>query len=492
MGVGNFSKVNCNIMMKNREEKTTCKNESSKQQLGIVLNRMYAGQYLEHNLGHEVINFFRADDGNHYLYLNAKGDFASEHVGKIGYMFLVKYHAPGVVEVVGMATGLEDVYKPENCKGLKSDNVQVGGELKYGGVSLSSLFQGFQQQNIFVTYKAAKVYVPVRRIFIQFANAAKTQLQQAGNLSSDSTHVFSKQEPMVVSLTALNQAKTSLKQYIYPSNSHLKGCDDYGVLYRSLIARCNDPELWQEYDGNIQKKSVAQRQPSLFDICQIQDNENCISNALAYFMMDKKYRELWKKFFKTKGIDHLDGSYWVEREYDISSVTKELNDAQDAIQNVFTGRIDLLLVDNVGDNLVVIENKIKSGVNSIAAKNLSKSNSEGVDSVYVNQLFRYDAFSKHVTNKETNCTFKHIYKYVLAPNYNIPEIPEALQEEYTILTYKDLHEYLIDNEVRKEWCEDTNFSAFVEAIRKHTYAYIGDYLRNEMEEIFMRKMSGSC
>ena len=91
-------------MMKNREEKTTCKNESSKQQLGIVLNRMYAGQYLEHNLGHEVINFFRADDGNHYLYLNAKGDFASEHVGKIGYMFLVKYHAPGVVEVVGTAT----------------------------------------------------------------------------------------------------------------------------------------------------------------------------------------------------------------------------------------------------------------------------------------------------------------------------------------------------------------------------------------------------
>ena len=89
----------------------------------------------------------------------------------------------------------------------------------------------------------------------------------------------------------------------------------------------------------------------------------------------------------------------------------------------------------------------------------------------------------------------HVQTYLqvcLAPNYNIPEIPEALQEEYTILTYKDLHEYLIDNEVRKEWCEDTNFSAFVEAIRKHTYAYIGDYLRNEMEEIFMRKMSGSC
>ena len=61
-------------------------------------------------------------------------------------MFLVKYHAPGVVEVVGMATGLEDVYKPENCKGLKSDNVQVGGELKYGGVSLSRYFKDFNSK----------------------------------------------------------------------------------------------------------------------------------------------------------------------------------------------------------------------------------------------------------------------------------------------------------------------------------------------------------
>ena len=44
----------------------------------IVINRMYVGDYLNSNLGHEVINMFTADDGKHYLYLNAYGSFASQ------------------------------------------------------------------------------------------------------------------------------------------------------------------------------------------------------------------------------------------------------------------------------------------------------------------------------------------------------------------------------------------------------------------------------
>ena len=46
---------------------------------GIVLNRMYTGSYLSSNLGHEVINMFQDDQGKHYLYLNAKGNYANMH-----------------------------------------------------------------------------------------------------------------------------------------------------------------------------------------------------------------------------------------------------------------------------------------------------------------------------------------------------------------------------------------------------------------------------
>ena len=36
----------------------------------IILNRMYAGSYLEEHIGHEVINLFKADDGSNYIYVN--------------------------------------------------------------------------------------------------------------------------------------------------------------------------------------------------------------------------------------------------------------------------------------------------------------------------------------------------------------------------------------------------------------------------------------
>ena len=57
---------------------------------------MYVGDYLDSNLGHEVINLFKADNGNHYIYLNATGNFAKEHSGKIGYMLFVKYYDKGL------------------------------------------------------------------------------------------------------------------------------------------------------------------------------------------------------------------------------------------------------------------------------------------------------------------------------------------------------------------------------------------------------------
>lgn len=78
---------------------------------GIVLNRMYVGDYLMSNLGHEVINLYQADNGCNYIYLNSTGDFVKAHQGRVEYMLFVKYYGKGEVEVIGMAKGLEDVYK---------------------------------------------------------------------------------------------------------------------------------------------------------------------------------------------------------------------------------------------------------------------------------------------------------------------------------------------------------------------------------------------
>ena len=41
----------------------------------IIINRMYAGGYLTEgeNIGHEIINLFRSDNGDNYLWLNSGG-----------------------------------------------------------------------------------------------------------------------------------------------------------------------------------------------------------------------------------------------------------------------------------------------------------------------------------------------------------------------------------------------------------------------------------
>ena len=189
---------------------------------GIVLNRMYVGDYIVSNLGHEVINLYQADNGEHYIYLNSTGDFVKAHQGRIGYMLFVKYYGKGEVEVIGKAEGLEDVYasNPE-IKQKQIDFIRSEGGITYGGASILDIFKGSEQQNVFITYKAQKVYESRsdRRIFIRFYNE--------NNESCTCRH-----EPgdVVISLQGYRQAKASLKQYIYPdgtynvASSHLIPC----------------------------------------------------------------------------------------------------------------------------------------------------------------------------------------------------------------------------------------------------------------------------
>lgn len=49
----------------------------------IILNRMYVGGYLGENIGHEVINLMKPDEGDdYYIYINARGDLREEFITK--------------------------------------------------------------------------------------------------------------------------------------------------------------------------------------------------------------------------------------------------------------------------------------------------------------------------------------------------------------------------------------------------------------------------
>lgn len=445
---------------------------------GIVLNRMYVGDYLASNLGHEIINLYQADNGGNYIYLNSSGDFVKAHQGQIGYMLFVKYYGFGEVEVIGMATGLKDVYCADQqftgkYKGInqvifdkQQQFVESEGGISYGGVSIFDIFGEAGQQSVFITYKAGKVYVPRegKRLFIRFhvADATKYPVHESSDI--------------VVTLDGYQQAKASLKQYIYPNGTYSGDLakqnveekrEDY-VRIRSMLI--DDNSLWQETNNRVDDEEldcVNERKVTLFDICQIQNDENKFSNALAYFML--QYRALWGEFFRRYNLE-LGDNFTVARE--------ESSKIEDGKYNhkkfPSGGRIDLLV--RTGNELVIIENKIKSDINSI------EEDCEG------KQLRRYYNYAVWLSkNKECDDYRKTPHFFILTPKYNIPVIEDAeMKELYTIITYADVYEYLTGK--YNEFRNDSNFVAFYEAMYRHTHDNVNDYLYHEMQEKFFRRI----
>ena len=87
----------------------------------------------------------------------------------------------------------------------------------------------------------------------------------------------------------LNQAKTSLKQYIDETTP-----DDFFALQAFL----SDSTLWGEKVEGVEDSKVEIRATNFFDICGIADSELAFSNALAYFM--RKYPSLVVEFIRKK------------------------------------------------------------------------------------------------------------------------------------------------------------------------------------------------
>lgn len=450
--------------------------DNEQKKSGIVLNRMYVGDYLSSNLGHEVINLYQADNGGHYIYLNATGNFEEEHKDMVNFMLFVKYHGIAEVEVIGMACGLKDVYQAsqKNTKKYGGINKEIfapqkefaqkEGGITYFGVSIFDIFNDAEQQNVFITYKAEKVYIPKdKRLFIRFRceNKDKCPKHDANDI--------------VIELSGYQQAKTSLKQYIYEDGTNKDGTqdvedkkEDYFKIRKMLI---DNKDLWKESNNSVNNEALKKahiQNISLFDICKIQNDENKFSNALAYFMLRPKYHDLWNEFFKKFDIE-LGDKYTITREESAKIPDK----SYDHKNNPNGGRIDLLI--RTEKHLIVIENKIKSDINSVESDGDGK------------QLLRYYNYVKWLTeNEKSQDKGKKCVFVVLTPKYNIPTIDGKMKTAYKVITYQDLYDFLSDH--KRVFDNDDNFTAFHEAMYRHTRDNVNDYLSYEMQEKFFTRI----
>ena len=417
----------------------------------IVLNRMYAGSYLSTHLGHEVINMFQADNGKHYLYLNSKGNL--EETGACATEMLLVMHVGGKrVEVIGLAKELKPVAGaqcslPRNLTTINSSVLEKQreyilneeknkegdeGGIHYGGVPLLDLFGTGGQQNVYVSYEVGEnnFFVPNGRLFLCFDEKEA-------------------QDEDII-LNEHNFASTSLRQFIQEGNKD----------YEELISVIENKDMWHVCNEKVVRGTYTPHDISLFDICKIRHNENCFSDALAYFM--EKYPELWAGFFRVLGIS-LNDNFAVSREVDAKINSEKYNENTG-------GRIDLLLSDD--NSLIVIENKVKSDINKI----------ERDFGVNQDQLDRYENFIKYLISN--NKVKQKQYKlFVLAPDYSKLNIGN--DKEFKLLKYSQICNYLKD---KIGVLSDDDFKAFYYAMRRNSFEYESLCLYDDMKNLFYSRI----
>ena len=117
--------------------------------IAIILNHMFTGNYLDKNIGHEIINLFADDYGRNFIYLCKDGKFNRNDID-IENSVVIQVRRPkdktGTLEVISVA------------KGLKL--VNESNYFKYEPVSILSSEEEIDKKtaNISPTYRGKLVY----------------------------------------------------------------------------------------------------------------------------------------------------------------------------------------------------------------------------------------------------------------------------------------------------------------------------------------------
>ena len=600
-------------------------NNHEENKKGIVLNRMYTGSYLSTNLGHEVINMFQADNGKHYLYLNAKGNYDGKNVGEIDDMLLVRYVGENKVEILAWASGLTPVpgtnmpYSKfdRNCQIRKFQDAICGKSdgqgleelkekwenecsskdgIKYGKANLIDIFGEAEQQNIYITYRAEKFQTPGLRLFLEFVDELNFWNPSAKDNNVDDTfylpghllgkttlHQFIGDEPYSInntswntliekledieSLTDLEKKETDYKKngLRYKRLKHILDIkkDNPNILNKEIKEKIENDinekrkdsceklkswlknkKIWEDSSKKIEESDLKNYKPrkiSLFDIVpKLQRDENCFSDILKHFM--NRDKAAWKGILENLCENTNIGEIReIVREKD-ATIGKKKTDIVSADSN--GGRIDLLI--RTEHAYVVIENKIKSDINS--------KKSDGIDE---NQLKRYHDYVKYciigdyienllANNKkeelekrykqiqpsvllnfeELEKRYKQIqpsdllnfeeevkyvygilseplpeinaYFFVLAPDYNMPDKGLLEKHGYKALYYSalvgkdndvnDPDVVKLMNKYNDHNQNDDLWSAFYEAMKRHSYSTENQSLYEDMKDTFFARI----
>ena len=371
----------------------------------ILINQLFAGSYLKEgeNIGHEVINLFKDDNDHNNLFITPTGHVKGHDLEYI--IFVRNVSARKTVEVVGIAS---DIYRIDDEE-LK--------QVRYAGVTLDQIFKNNKyhgDNDLFadhITYRAGLFLLPAERIFItiddSFINEKYT------------LHLQSKRQVII---------PQGMREYYSDSID--------SVAYSQLKKLIDTSELW-ERENNTERLfpdgSVQNQSPSFLEVIRKEDDENIFSNLLSYYF--EYSHRTFQRF--AENIDLL-GIQDMSISFDLYRETKD--------------RVDIWIESE--KDVIVIENKIKSGINGITGEDYS-------------QLNKYYNKAKQYAEK---CQ-KEPHFYIFAPNYARFDLTKygAEADAYKIISYSRIYDFFIKE--AETYIADRAFPDFLRGLKRHTLTY---------------------
>ncbi len=400
----------------------------------IIINKMYVGGYLLEgdNIGHEIINLYKADDGKNYIYLNSQGTIELSHGSNRITVLMVRKFASKIYKILAKAEGIT-ILDFANSKLPRKERYegQDALGLAYGGVSLVDLFNenSFRgsledEKNAYTTFVADRVIKPKNQIYIT----------DDESLSGEYTFFIR---------TNKGFGKQTLREF-YNENKKPESFTDLNQIIENK-------GLWEEANTTqaVSELPEPQKNPNFnfLKIIRQEDNELAFSNMFAYFFDIN--RAAFSRFAQEVLSVDIQTDFTIERE---------------------KKNIDLLISDK--NNAVVIENKIKSSINGINERHDIYSNQ------VQSQLKKYYQF---VTTDAEYCK-KTVSCFIFSPNYNRIDLSKfSCGEKYTVVYYREIYNFFVEN--RNLFDEVPYFEDFINAMHKHTKDYDND-LEEEMQRRF--------
>jgi hypothetical protein len=403
---------------------------SENKQRPIILNHMFTGGYLGDNIGHEIINLFKADDGNNYIYLCKDGIYTRKDLPK--YVIQVRHHCTRTLEVISIAEIESKITKQE------IDNI------KYGGVTIVDIFKENEEQgtDTYITFKATNVIKPKpdQPVYIAYeGNRVKV------NISTP----FIKPTIILNEKVVVNGKEKynfdvceALRNYIYYNENQDSDYFKLNSLIKNAFSNNRDWQPVSEQLGlTVKDSSKIYATPG--DIYGISNLELPYSNAFKFFI--EKYPQL------LSGIFGEICSYFDDhRNYQITRIEREWRN------------IDILIeVDN--KLVIVIENKIFSDLNGKKE----------------NEITQLDKYERIITKEDKYNAYNKIF-ILLLPDHNNINI-----DNYTNwhkLFYSSVSSYL-DEFVKTN--NDEQLKDFAEMVSRHSDK---DYNYSVMKRRFERAL----